>query len=89
MRSARDGLPPAKRKRLKERLGARGESVETVSNPRRPRAGKNIENAMVMLCLALGAIYEVPAPLPGPIMGHRIDYRYQPIPGSLSPLSPN
>ncbi|KAJ6081446.1 hypothetical protein N7499_006320 [Penicillium canescens] len=89
MRSAHDGLPPAKRKRSKEKLGAPGESVETASNPPRPRVGKNIGNAMIMLCLALGAICEVPAPLPGPIMGHRIDYRSQPIPGSLSPLSQN
>src|SRR4051794_6398286 len=75
MRSAHDGLPPAKRKRPKEKLGAPGESVETVSNPPRPRIGKNIGNATIMLCLALGAICEVSAPLPGPIMGHRIDYR--------------
>jgi hypothetical protein len=86
MQSARDGPPPAKRKRFKEDVG---ESVETVSNPLRPRVGKNIDNAMIMLCLALGAICEVPAPLPGPIMNQRIDYRSQHIPGFLPPLSRN
>ncbi|KAJ6027401.1 hypothetical protein N7460_012218 [Penicillium canescens] len=86
MQSARDCPPPAKRKRFKENVG---ESVETVSDPLRPRVGKNIDNAMVMLCLALGAICEVPAPLPGPVMNQRIDYRSQPIPGPLPPLSRN
>ncbi|KAJ6019795.1 hypothetical protein N7499_003107 [Penicillium canescens] len=86
MQSARDGPPPAKRKCFKENVG---ESVETVYKPLRPRVGKNIDNAMIMLCLALGAICEVPAPLPGPIMNQRIDYRSQPIPGPLPPLSRN
>ena len=89
MQSARDGPPPAKRKRFKENVGVRGESVETVSNPLRPRVGKNIDNAMTMLCLALGAICEVPAPLPGPIMNQKIDYRSQHIPGFLPPVSRN
>ncbi|KAJ5542974.1 hypothetical protein N7461_008977 [Penicillium sp. DV-2018c] len=85
---ARDGPPPAKRRRSNENLGGRGDFVEAISNPVRPRVGKNIDNAMVLLCLALGAICETPAPLPGPIMDHKIDYRKQFIPHPLPPCIP-
>jgi hypothetical protein len=37
-------------------------------------AGKNIDTALILLCLAIGAICEAPAPLPGPIMDKKIDY---------------
>ncbi|KAJ5143167.1 uncharacterized protein N7515_001954 [Penicillium bovifimosum] len=87
-RPARDGPPPAKRRRSNENLGGRGDFVESISNPVRPRVGKNIDNALVLLCLALGAICETPAPLPGPIMDHHIDYRNQFIPHPLPPPPP-
>jgi hypothetical protein len=87
-RPSRDGPPPAKRRRSNENLGVRGEFMESVANPSRPRVGRNIDNAMVLLCLALGAICEVPAPIPGPIMDTKIDYRDQHIPGPLPPVPP-
>lgn len=87
-RPARDGPPPAKRRRSNENLGGRGEFMQTISNPVRPRVGKNIDNAVVLLCLALGAICETPAPLPGPIMDQKIDYRTQFIPDPLPPFVP-
>jgi hypothetical protein len=89
MRPARDGPPPAKRRRSNENLGVRGEFKESVANPERPRVGRNIDNAMVLLCLALGAICEVPSPLPGPIMETRPDYRHQHIPAPLPPPRTN
>ncbi|OQD71222.1 hypothetical protein PENPOL_c001G07584 [Penicillium polonicum] len=87
-RLARDGPPPAKRRRSNDNLGVRGEFMETVSNPPRPRVGKNIDNAMVLLCLALGAICEARAPLPGPIMDKKVDYLHQHIPAPLPPFVP-
>ncbi|KAJ5791330.1 transcriptional regulator family: Fungal Specific TF [Penicillium psychrosexuale] len=87
-RLARDGPPPAKRRRSNENLGVRGEFMQTISNPPRPRVGKNIDNALVILCLALGAICEAPAPLPGPIMDKKIDYPNQRIPEPLPPFIP-
>ncbi|KAJ6168593.1 transcriptional regulator family: Fungal Specific TF [Penicillium chrysogenum] len=45
-RPARDGPPPAKRRRSNENLGVRGEYMETIPNPLRPRVGKNIDNAL-------------------------------------------
>ncbi|CAG7952149.1 unnamed protein product [Penicillium salamii] len=85
-RPSRDGPPPAKRRRSNENLGIRGEFMDSSPSPMRPRVGKNIDNAMVLLCLAIGAICEVPAPLPGPIMDSKIDYRSQCIPGPLTPI---
>ncbi|KAI1829218.1 transcriptional regulator family: Fungal Specific TF [Penicillium roqueforti] len=85
-RLARDGPPPAKRRQSNGNLGVRGESMETISNPLQPRVGKNIDNALALLCLALGAICEAPAPLPGPIMDKKIDYLNQHIPAPLTPL---
>ncbi|KXG54686.1 uncharacterized protein PGRI_078300 [Penicillium griseofulvum] len=87
-RLARDGPPPAKRRRSNEHLGVRGEFMETVSNPVRPRVGKNIDNALVLLCMAIGAICEARAPLPGPIMDKDIDYLRQVIPAPLPPFVP-
>ncbi|KGO65745.1 hypothetical protein PEX1_083360 [Penicillium expansum] len=87
-RIARDGPPPTKRRRSNDNLGVRGEFMETISNPLRPRVGKNIDNAMVLLCLALGAICEARAPLPGPIMDKKITYRDQLIPRPLLPFVP-
>ncbi|CAI7635289.1 unnamed protein product [Penicillium bialowiezense] len=88
VRPGRDGPPPAKRRRSNEHMGVRGEFLETPISPMRPRVGKNIDNAIVLLVLALGAICEVPAPLPGPIMDSTIDYRTQHIPGPLTPVTP-
>ncbi|EKV13385.1 hypothetical protein PDIG_38840 [Penicillium digitatum PHI26] len=87
-RLARDGPPPGKRRRSNDNLGVRGEFMETISNPPRPRVGKNIDNAIVLLCLALGAICEARAPLPGPIMDKKIAYHNQPIPRPLTPFVP-
>ncbi|KAJ6126176.1 transcriptional regulator family: Fungal Specific TF [Penicillium samsonianum] len=87
-RLPRDGPIPAKKRRSNERLGVRGRFMEAISNPLRPRVGKNIDNALVMLCLALGAICEAHAPLPGPIMDMRINHSNQPIPVPLSPFIP-
>ncbi|CAI7640529.1 unnamed protein product [Penicillium glandicola] len=86
-RLPRDGPPPAKRRRSNENLGVRGAYTETISNPLRPRVGKNIDNALIMLCLALGAICEARAPLPGPIMDQKIDYLSQTIPSPLPPFT--
>ncbi|KAJ5365084.1 hypothetical protein N7517_007970 [Penicillium concentricum] len=88
-RLVRDAPPPAKRRRSNENLGARGEFMETISNPVRPRVGKNIDNALVMLCMAIGAICEAGAPLPGPIMDKNIDYLRQSIPAPLLPFVPS
>ncbi|KAJ5964697.1 uncharacterized protein N7479_004573 [Penicillium vulpinum] len=87
-RLARDGPPPAKRRRSNDNLGVRGEFTDNIPNPVRPRVGKNIDNAMVMLCLALGAICEAQAPLPGPIMDKKIDYRKEFIPPPLPAFVP-
>lgn len=70
------GPPSVERKPSNENLGVYGEFTD---NPPRPRVGKNIDNALVMLCLALGAICETRAPLPGPIS--------QPIPSPRPPFT--
>lgn len=79
----------AKRKRSIEDLqGIRGGSVDPVSATSRPRVGRNIDNAVILLIFALGSICETKSPLPGPIMDYKIDYRNQHIPGPLPPLQP-
>ncbi|KAF3007269.1 hypothetical protein E8E15_000773 [Penicillium rubens] len=75
-----DSQPPAKARRSNETLGGRHNFMETISNPLRRQVGKNIDNALVMLCLALGAICESHGPLPGPIMNKKFNYLNQPIP---------
>ncbi|CAG8034452.1 unnamed protein product [Penicillium nalgiovense] len=85
-RPARVGPPAAKKRQPNENLSVRGEFMETISNPLRPRVGKNIDTALVLLCLALGAICEAPAPLSGPIMDKKIDYLNQNIPAPSTPL---
>lgn len=83
----RDNPRGAKRKRsIEEVQGIRGGSADTTSG--RPRVGRNIDNAIILLVLALGSICETKSPLPGPIMDHKIDYRQQHIPGPLPPLQP-
>ncbi|KAJ5051290.1 hypothetical protein NUH16_003071 [Penicillium rubens] len=86
-RPAGDGPPPAKKRQSNENLSVRGELLEPVSNPLRPRVGKNIDTALILLCLALGAICEAPAPLPGPVMDKKIDYLNQHIPAPLAPFN--
>lgn len=85
----RENVRPAKRKRSHEDLqGVRGGSADTASASSRPRVGRNIDNATILLVLALGAICETKSPLPGPIMDRKVDYRSQHIPGPLPPLPP-
>ena len=58
-----------KRKRSHRGLqGINGESVDAAATSVRPRVGRNIDNAIILLVFALGAICEVKSPLPGPIM---------------------
>ncbi|KAI2787830.1 hypothetical protein POX_f08208 [Penicillium oxalicum] len=80
-----------KRKRSYEDLqGARGTSADPASASARPRVGQNIDNAIILLVFAIGAICEHKSPLPGPIMDQQEihDYRKQPIPAALGPLPP-
>ncbi|CAG8065411.1 unnamed protein product [Penicillium nalgiovense] len=86
-RPARDGPPPAKKRQSNEDLSVRCEFMETVSNPLRPRVGKNIDAALILLCLAIGAICEAPSPLPGPIMDKKFDHLNQHIPAPLAPFN--
>jgi hypothetical protein len=86
-RLSRDGPPPAKRRQSDENLDESGEFMETIPSQLRPRVGKNIDNALVLLCLAIGAICEAPAPLPGPITDKDLNYLNQHIPAPLSPFT--
>lgn len=88
MRAAWDGPPPAKRRRSNENFGGGGEYMQSVPNAPRRYVDKNIDNALVLMCFAVGAICEVPGPLAGPIMDQKIDYRTQHIPGPMPPLPP-
>ena len=84
----RENQRGAKRKRSHEDLqGVRGGFAEPASAPSRPRVGRNIDNAIILLIFAIGSICETKSPLPGPIMDERVDYRHQYIPGPLPPLS--
>lgn len=86
----RDGSRGAKRKRSNESLrGARGESqssVNAASGTSRPRIGigRNFDNAIILLVLAIGSICECKSPLPGPIMDPKPDFRNEQIPRPLS-----
>lgn len=69
--------------------GIRGTSADPSSASTRPRVGRNIDNAIVLLIFALGAICEHKSPLPGPIMDQKVeDYRNQYIPSPLGPVPP-
>ncbi|KAJ6117937.1 hypothetical protein N7523_005688 [Penicillium sp. IBT 18751x] len=74
-----------RRKRSYEDLQGirRGKSGDAAAASVRPRVGRNIHNAMILLLFALGAICETKSPLPGPIMDN---YMNQDIPTSLPPL---
>jgi len=83
----RENPRPSKRKRSHEDLqGIRGISVDSATASTRLRVGRNIDNAIILLILALGAICETKSPLPGPIMD-RPDYLKEDIPRPLPPLS--
>ena len=85
----RDGQRGAKRKRsLDDLQGVRGAHVDPASASSRPRVGRNIDNAIILLVFALGSICETKSPLPGPIMDKKIGYRDQHIPGPLPPMRP-
>ncbi|KAJ6123307.1 hypothetical protein N7512_005772 [Penicillium capsulatum] len=82
----RDNPRGAKRKRSSDDLeGFRGASTEATGSAQ-CRVGRNIDNAIILLIFALGAICETKSPLPGPIMDDRMDYLKQHIPGPLPPL---
>ncbi|KAJ5752177.1 hypothetical protein N7520_009094 [Penicillium odoratum] len=84
--------PGAKRKRSydDDLQGVRGAPLDPTAATSRPRVGKNIDNAVILLVFALGAICEHPSPLPGPIMDQPINYRTEEIPAPLpAPLSIN
>ncbi|KAJ5316086.1 hypothetical protein N7476_006393 [Penicillium atrosanguineum] len=84
----RENSRPMKRKRSHEDLqGMRGGSVDAAAASVRPRVGRNIDNAIILLLFALGAICETKSPLPGPIM-NRPDYLDERIPKPLPPIGP-
>ena len=53
-----------------------------------PPVGLNIDCAIVLLTIAVGAICETKSPLPGPVMEKEPDYRQQFIPGPKQPIPP-
>ncbi|KAJ5144493.1 hypothetical protein N7526_002001 [Penicillium atrosanguineum] len=76
---------PSKRPRLQN--GPRGRSADAAAASVRPRVGRNINNAIILLLFALGALCETKSPLPGPIM-NRPDYLDERIPNPLPPIGP-
>lgn len=83
----RDNPRGAKRKRSSDDLhGFRGAATDAPS-PSQRCVGRNIDNAIILLIFALGAICETKSPLPGPIMDDRMDYLKQHIPGPLPPIN--
>ncbi|KAJ5234572.1 uncharacterized protein N7469_003740 [Penicillium citrinum] len=71
----------------------RKRSVEDVDGSGRdgsstPPVGLNIDCAIVLLTIAVGAICETKSPLPGPVMDKEPDYRQQFIPGPRQPIPP-
>lgn len=60
---------------------------ENWQNESRPSDDMSIDNATILLVLALGAICETPHPLPGP--AGTVDYRQQYIPGPRKQPEPN
>ena len=84
----RDNPRGAKRKRSSDDMhGFRGASAEPSSSSPQ-RVGRNIDNAIILLIFALGAICETKSPLPGPIMDDKVDYLNQDIPRPLPPPPP-
>lgn len=62
-------------------------SEEAIISSRRS-VGRNIDNAIILLVFALGAICETKSPLPGPVMDDRANYRGQHIPSPFLPPPP-
>ncbi|KAJ5888771.1 hypothetical protein N7495_008812 [Penicillium taxi] len=72
---------------FEERLNFSEEVVE--DEVFREPVGHNIESAIVLLVLAVGAICQTPSPLPGPLMQpEALDYMNQYIPRPFEPLPP-
>jgi hypothetical protein len=65
-----------KRKRSVEDVDGSGRDSST-----KPPVGLNMDCAIILLTLAIGAICETKSPLPGPVMEREPDYRQQFIPG--------
>ena len=77
-----------KRKRSHRGLqGISGESVDAAAASVRPHVGRNIDDAIILLVFALGAICEVKSPLPGPIM-NRPEYPEERTANPFSPVGP-
>ncbi|PYI08954.1 hypothetical protein BO78DRAFT_54343 [Aspergillus sclerotiicarbonarius CBS 121057] len=55
-----------------------------------PRVEKSLENAIILLVLALGSICDIPGAIPGPVTDTPVDFRKERIPGpsTRSMLSP-
>lgn len=70
-----------KRKRSVEDVDGSGRDGST-----KPPVGLNIDCAIVLLTIALGAICETKSPLPGPVTDQEPDYRQQFIPGPRKPM---
>lgn len=83
----RDNPHGAKRS-IEEIQGTRVQSADTASGASPPRVERNIDNAIILLVLALGSICESKSQLPGPIMDHKAHYRQLHIPGPLPLLQP-
>ncbi|PYH95408.1 C6 finger domain protein [Aspergillus ellipticus CBS 707.79] len=93
--SAADIQRGAKRKRSCETLQGAGCDVQYPPSFRqdRPTGGrieKSLENAIILLALALGSICEIRGAVPGPVTDTPVDFRKERIPGpsSRSMLSP-
>ncbi|KAJ5552752.1 hypothetical protein N7494_002130 [Penicillium frequentans] len=79
--------PGSKRKRSWDDMdGVRGAPLDPSAATSRPRVGKNIDNAVILLIFALGAICETKSPLPGPITDEKCNYMDQDIPAPAPPL---
>lgn len=70
-----------KRKRSVEDVDGSGRDGST-----KPPVGLNMDCAIVLLVIAIGAICETKSPLPGPVMDKEADYRQQFIPGPRQPI---
>ncbi|KAJ5087998.1 hypothetical protein N7456_011614 [Penicillium angulare] len=75
-----------RQKRSHEPPGVR--DTDSSSNTRL-RVGMNIDNAVLLLILAVGAICDAKHPLPGPIMDEPTNYLNQYVPAPWPPLPPH
>ena len=72
--------PPRSRTRQK-----RKRSVDVAAAPTRPRVSQSIDNAIMLLIFALGALDETKFPLPGPLLDRLNDLNDE-IPASIPPV---